>query len=72
MILILGNFISVDEQLFHAYDKWLVKVLVELDTSEGLLEVIHIAWGDRVLMQLLDYLHVSFICHFCYSTGHLR
>ena len=46
--------------------------MVELDISKGLLPEIDLLYGDPVITQRLDYLHMPFRCNYSHETGHLR
>ena len=50
----------------------MARVLVELDVSKGLLGDIDIVYGELIINQRLDYLHMLFRCNYCHDTGHLR
>ena len=47
----LGHYISVDEQLFHSFDKHMEKVLVELDSTDGIATKMHIVLGEHYLVE---------------------
>jgi hypothetical protein len=68
----LGRFISVDPKTLVGPDKKLVRILVELDLHEGLLETLDIDWRGHLTRQKLDYLDIPFRCSLCRQTGHLR
>ena len=68
----LGRFVSLEKDFHLIFDKQLVKELVELDISKGIIPEVDIVCGNRVITQKLDYLHMLFRCNFCHETGHLR
>jgi hypothetical protein len=48
------------------------KILVEMDTFEGLPEEIVIDWRGHLVQQRLDYAGIPFRCSGCKATCHLR
>ena len=69
---LIGHFVALEKDFHLIFDKWMAKVLVEVDITKGLIPELDIVYGDRVITQRLDYLHMSFRCNFCHETGHLR
>ena len=58
----IGRFVAVGEDFHLSFDKRMSRVLVELDISHGLPAEMEILCKERLLVQKLDYLHVSFHC----------
>lgn len=67
----LGRPIFFDEVCLFAADKRSARILVEMDTSEGLPETLKIIWGDKIIFQPLDYWKIPFMCLNCRGVGHL-
>jgi hypothetical protein len=68
----LGKFIALDSQSLAGPSRKMGRVLVEMDISAGLPEILEITWRGRKLLQSLDYLGIPFRCNLCRETGHLR
>ena len=47
------------------------KIMIELDTFEGLREEIEVNWLGMKILKRLDYVGVPFYCSWCKSTGNL-
>ena len=58
--------------MIHAMDKRIAAVLVELDVSQGPPTKIDIVWGQKIVVQRLDYLKIPFWCHYYRDMGHLK
>ena len=58
--------------MIHAMDKRIAAVLVELDVSQGPPMKIDIVWGQKIVVQRLDYLKIPFRCHYYRDMGHLK
>jgi hypothetical protein len=67
----IGKFIQVDLKQMGGSDRRIGKIMVELDTFEGLPEEIEINWQVLKIHQRLDYVGVPFCCSWCKETGHL-
>ena len=63
---LLGRFVALERDFHHIYDKRLAKILVEVDITKGLISEIDIVYGDSIITQRLDYLHMPFRCNFCH------
>ena len=48
------------------------RVMVELDTAEGLPFETEVTWGVKVFRKKLDYLHIPFRCFYCINMGHVK
>ena len=68
----LRHFVALEKDFHLIFHKRMVRVLVELDVSKGLLVDIDIVCGKHIINQRLDYLHIPFRCNYCHDTGHLR
>ena len=68
----IGRFVVVEDDFLHTYDKWMAKILVEMDLISRLLTEIEILCLERIIQQQLDYLNVPFRCSRCRAVGHLR
>jgi len=69
---LLGRFLKVDEAGLKGTDKRMVKVIVEIDVTAGLMDSLEVEWRGQVMVQRLDYLGIPFRCSLCRRTGHLR
>ena len=68
---LIGHFVALEKDFHLIFDKWMAKVLVEVDITKGLIPEIDTVSGDQVITQRLDYFHISFRCNFCHETIHL-
>lgn len=50
----------------------MARVLVDLDTLEGLSDSFQIYWEEYILNQCLDYEGILFRCLICHDTGHVK
>jgi hypothetical protein len=67
-----GKFVFFDELSLRWSNKRLAWVLVELDLTRGLDDVIDISIEDSHIRQLVDFWREPFRCHSCWQTGHLK
>ena len=62
----LGNFLGktvyIDSSYKFQVRQTVAKVLVLVDLSEGILDIIEIEVGDLLLNQVLDYYNIPFMC----------
>ena len=68
----IGRFVVVDDDFHLTFDKRITRVLFELDISLGLPTEVDILCNERLMIQKLDHLHVSFHCRVCHEIGHLQ
>lgn len=67
----LGTYLDHDRTLVESSDRTVARILVHLDTREGLVGKITLLWGNYTRVQILDYEGVPFRCWQCYKVGHL-
>lgn len=67
----LGSYLHHDRTFVESKNRTLARVLVQLDTREGLEEKITLQWGKYSRTQILDYEGVPFRCRWCHRVGHL-
>ena len=67
----MGRFVALDEDFHIPFDRRMAWVLVDMDVSHGLPTEVEILYKERLLVQKLDYIHVSFRWSWCHDTGHL-
>lgn len=67
----LGTYLDHDRTYVESKKQTLARVLVHLDTREGLEEKITLKWGKYSRTQILDYEGVPFRCNRCHQVGHL-
>lgn len=67
----LGDFLLVDSASSNVYRKTYARILVEIDVSKGLPEMIKLASPNGSWIQLLDYEGIPFRCRKCHKIGHL-
>ena len=67
----LGTYLDYDRTYIESGNRTLARILVHLDTCEGLEEQITLQWGRCIRVQLLDYEGVPFRCRRCHKVGHL-
>lgn len=67
----LGTYLDYDRTYVESGNRTLARILVHLDTREGLEEQITLQWGRCIRVQLLDYEGVPFRCRRCHKVGHL-
>ena len=67
----LGDFILVDSVSSNVYRTTFARILVEMDISKGLPEMLKLASPNGSWIQLLDYEGIPFRCKKCHKTGHL-
>jgi hypothetical protein len=67
----LGDFRCVDTETSDIFHSTVARVLVEVDTSKGLPEMISLDSPRGSWSQLLDYEGIPFRCRTCHSTGHI-
>jgi hypothetical protein len=62
----------VDEVGLKSSDRRMARVLVEIDITAGLMDMLEVEWRGQVMLQRLDYQGILFRCTLCRRTGHLR
>lgn len=67
----LGTSLDHDRSYVETKKRTLARVLVHLDTRDGLEEKITLQWGKYYRSQILDYEGVPFRCNRCHQVGHL-
>ena len=67
----LGTYLDHDRTYKETNKRIMARILVHLDTREGLLENMTLRWGNFSRMQILDYEGVPFRCNRCRQVGHL-
>lgn len=67
-----GRFIRFDKQNLFGMDRRYAKVMVEIDTKDGLPAEVFISWGSRTWNQTLDFYKIPFRCFFCHEIGHVK
>lgn len=68
---VLGTYLDYDKSYIKSWNKSLARILVPLDTREGLEEKITLQWKNLTRIQILDYEGVPFRCRKCPKVGHL-
>jgi len=65
--------IYLDHDIFYIESGCLAitRILVHLDTREGLVESYQLQLGDINQWQILDYEGIPFRCRWCHEVGHL-
>ena len=69
---IVGKFIRIDRNSLHGMNKMVASIMVELNISKGLPTKIKVIWGNRVILQKMNYLHIPFRCFYWRETGHVK
>lgn len=67
----LGEFFLVDTMSSIVFQMTYAHILMEIDVSKGLPEMINLASPNGSWIQLLDYEAIPFRCQKCHKTGHL-
>ena len=67
----LGDFLLVDTSSSNVFQTMYACILVEIDVSKGLPEMIKLASPLGSWIQLLDYEGIPFRCRKCHKAGHL-
>lgn len=67
----LGTYLEYDKTYVQTKKRALARILVHLDTREGLEEKITLKWRHYTRIQILDYEGVSFRCRRCHKVGHV-
>lgn len=67
----LGTYLDHDRSYVESRSRTLARILVHLDTRDGLEEKITLHWGRYARVQILDYEGVPFKCRRCHRVGHL-
>lgn len=67
----LGTYLDHDRSYVESRSRTLARILVHLDTREGLEENITLHWGRYTWVQILDYEGVPFGCRCSHRVGHL-
>lgn len=67
----LGTYLDHDRSYKETNKRILARILVHLDTREGLEAKMTLRWGKFSRSQILDYEGVPFRCNRCHQAGHL-
>lgn len=67
----LGTYLDHDRSYKETNKRILARILVHLDTREGLQEKMTLRWGNFNRSQILDYEGVPFRCNKCHQVGHV-
>jgi len=67
----LGTYLDHDRTFVQSKNRTLARILVHLDTREGLGEKITLQWGKFIKVQILNYEGVPFRCWRCHRVGHI-
>lgn len=67
----LGTYLNHDRTFVQSKNRTLARILVHMDTREGLEEKITLQWGKYSWVQILDYEEVPFRCRRCHRVGHI-
>jgi hypothetical protein len=67
----IGKFLDLEENFSTNVDKRVVRILVEIDLCEGLLEEFEISWGKWNFTQDLDYWDIPFRYMSCHIVAHI-
>lgn len=67
----LGTYLDYDKSYIQSKNRTLARILVHLDTREGLEEKITLQWRNFTRVQILDYEGVSFRCRRCHKVEHI-
>lgn len=67
----LGTYLDYDRTYVESGNRMLARILVHLDTHDGLEEQITLQWGRCIRVQSLDYEGVPFRCRRCHKVGNL-
>ena len=51
----LGKFHFVEDDFLHREDKWMARILVEIDIHVGLMQEVELEWQGQVYFQPLNY-----------------
>lgn len=68
----IGRFILMEQEQLTGAEKRPPRMLVEIDSSEGLPGEIEIVWEGGSFIQQLDYWKIVFRCHKCRGVGHAK
>lgn len=68
----LGSFVDADRSYEVSGRMTVARIMVNLDSSEGLSAELNLVYGDYSYIQILDYEGVPFRCHSCHKVGHVR
>lgn len=67
----LGSYLDHDQTFVESRNRTLARILVYLDTREGLEEKITLHWGKYTRVHILEYEGVPLRCHRCHRVGHI-
>ena len=67
----LGTFLDYDRSYIQLKKQTLARILVHLDTHEGLEEKITLQWKNVTRVQILDYEGIPFCYKRCHRVGHI-
>lgn len=67
----LGTYLYYDRSYIQMKIQTLARILVYLDTKEGLEEKITLQWKNFTWVQILDYKGIPFYCRRCHKVGHV-
>jgi hypothetical protein len=65
----IGKILKVDLAFKSSGNITIARVLVEIDTSYGMIESFHIVVGERMHSQVLDYFNLPLWCIWCHLYG---
>ena len=68
---ILGIYLDHDQTYIESGNMAFARILVHLDTREGLEESFKIHWRNMTCIQILDYEDLPFRCRRCHKVGHV-
>lgn len=67
-----GWFILMEEEQLMGAERRSPRMLVDIDSSDGLLGELEVVWEGGSFMQQLDYWNIPFHCHRCHKVGHAK
>lgn len=68
---VLGTYLDYDKTYVRSKNRALARILVHLDTREGLEEKITHKWRHYTRVHILDYKGVPFQCRRCHKVGYV-
>jgi hypothetical protein len=66
----LGRYMDADMSFTSTGKMSMARILVSLNIHKGLAGEIELSWGDRSILQKLDYEGIPFKCRWCHKHGH--
>lgn len=67
-----GWFILMEEEQLMGVERWSPRMLVDINSSDGLLGELEVVWEGGSFIQQLDYWNIPFHCHRCHKVGHAK